>query len=139
MSRYVGPGMARRIPPPGSVQKELTVHELSVMSSMLDIVREHADKNGANKVIRINLRIGTLSDIIPDWAQTYFDMLSKDTIADGATLEIESIPVSVKCAACGHVQTFEKKEWKFQCVRCESSDIELLSGREFSITSIEIV
>ncbi len=115
------------------------MHELSVMSSILDIVRERANKNGANKVIRINLRIGTLSDIIPEWAQTYFDMLSKDTVADGARLDIERVPVSVKCPACGHVQTFDAKDWKFQCVRCESPDIELLSGREFFITSIEIV
>lgn len=114
------------------------MHELSVMSSILDIVQEHANKNGASKVIRINLRIGTLSDIIPEWAQTYFDMLSKDTIADGAQLDIESVPVSVKCTSCGHLQTFQKKDWKFQCVKCESAEIELLSGREFSVTSIEI-
>ena len=61
-----------------------------VMSSILDIVLDHANRNNAKKVVRINLRIGHLSDIIPEWAQSYFDMLSKDTIADHASLEIEA-------------------------------------------------
>jgi hydrogenase nickel incorporation protein HypA/HybF len=114
------------------------VHELSIMGSILDIVLQHADKNGARKVTRINLRIGQLSDIIPDWAQTYFDMLSKDTIADGALLDIEHVPVKVKCRDCGHEHTFKDKKWAFTCVKCESTEIELLEGREFSVTSIEI-
>jgi hydrogenase nickel incorporation protein HypA/HybF len=118
--------------------EEIIVHELSVMSSILDIVLEHANKNNAKKVMRINLRIGHLSDIIPEWAQNYFDMLSKDTIAENAVLDIEQVPVKVRCAACGHEHTFKNKKWSFTCVKCESTDIELLEGREFSITSIEI-
>jgi hydrogenase nickel incorporation protein HypA/HybF len=118
--------------------REQSVHELSIMSGILDIVLDHANKNNAKKVTTINLRIGQLSDIIPEWAQSYFDMLSKDTIADGAALDIEHIPVKVRCRACGHEHTFKDKKWSFTCVKCESSDIELLEGREFSIVSIEI-
>ncbi len=113
------------------------MHELSVMTNILEIVLEHANRNSAVKVVRINLRIGRLSDIIPEWAQSYFDMLSKDTIADGAELEIERVPVKVRCGACTHEHTFEEK-WAFTCVKCGSDDIELLEGREFTVTSIEI-
>ncbi|OHD66445.1 MAG: hydrogenase maturation nickel metallochaperone HypA [Spirochaetes bacterium RBG_13_51_14] len=115
------------------------MHELSVMSSILNIVLDHANKNNADKVIKINLKIGHLSDIIPEWAQNYFDMLSKDTIADGAELSVEHVPVKLRCLSCGHEHTFEKKDWSFTCVKCGSSEIELLEGREFFITSIEIM
>ncbi len=115
------------------------MHELSVMSNILDIVQEHAQKNNAKKVYKINLKIGDLSDIIPEWAQTYFDMLSKDTVADGAALSIEKVPVTVKCNSCGNTHTFADKDWSFTCVKCESSDITLIEGREFYITSIEII
>jgi len=120
------------------IYREQPVHELSIMSGILDIVLEHANKNKAKKVQSINLRIGQLSDIIPEWAQSYFDMLSKDTIADGAVLDIEHVPVKVRCRACGHEHRFKDKKWSFTCVKCESPDIELLEGREFSIVSIEI-
>ncbi len=115
------------------------MHELSVMSSILDIVQEHANKNEAKKVLKINLKIGDLSDIIPEWAQTYFDMLSKDTIADGAALSIEKVPVTIKCNNCGNLHTFNDKNWSFTCVKCDSIDITLVEGREFYITSIEIM
>lgn len=115
------------------------MHELSVMSNILDIVQEHANKNSAKKVLKVNLKIGDLTDIIPEWAQNYFDMLSKDTIADGAELSIEKVPVTVKCNSCGNTHTFLNKDWNFTCVKCESADIELIAGREFFIASIEIL
>ncbi len=114
------------------------VHELSIMGSVLDIVLENATKNNAAKVKKINLRIGMLSDVIPDWAQTYFDMLSKDTMADGALLDIERVPVLIKCRQCGNEFGFSDGDWRFTCDKCESSDIELLQGRELAVASIEI-
>jgi hydrogenase nickel incorporation protein HypA/HybF len=114
------------------------VHELSIMSNILDIVLDHANRNNAKRVVKINLRIGRLSDIIPEWAQSYFDMLCKDTIADGAVLDIERVPVKVRCRSCGYEHTFADGEWGFTCLKCKENDIELLEGREFSITSIEI-
>ncbi len=114
------------------------MHELSIMGNILDIVLEHAGKNGAKKVKAVNLMIGDLSDIIPEWAQMYFDMLSKETIADGAKLEIEKVPLSISCRDCGNVHTYKDKNWSFSCPKCQSANIELKTGREMTVTSIEI-
>ncbi len=116
----------------------MKVHELSIMTNILEIVVEYAQKNNAKKIRKINLRIGAMSDVIPEWAQNYFDMLSKDTIADKAELVIDRIPVSVKCRACGNERTLDKGEFDFICKKCSANDIELLTGRELSIISIEI-
>ena len=114
------------------------MHELSIMGNILDIVLEHADKNGAKTVKAVNLMIGELSDIIPEWAQMYFDMLSKDTIAEKAKLVIDRIPLSIACRDCGNVHTYTDKNWSFVCPKCNSSNIELKTGREMTVTSIEI-
>ena len=114
------------------------MHELSIMGNILDIVLQHAEKNNARKVMKVNLKIGILSDVIPEWAQKYFEMLSKDTIADNAELIIEKVPARIKCNNCGFEYEFTKENWQFSCTRCDSSDIELLSGREMTVTSIEI-
>lgn len=108
------------------------------MGNILDIILEYAEKNNAKKIHKVNLKIGVLSDIIPEWAQTYFDMLSKDTIADKAKLDIDKIPIRIKCESCGNDFTLGKGEMNFFCSKCKSTDIEILSGREFQITSIEI-
>ena len=114
------------------------MHELSIMSNILDIVIEHAEANNAKKVHKINLKIGLLSDIIPEWAQSYFDMLTKDTIADESELIIEKVPIKIKCHSCENIFTLEDKTMNFFCNKCKSTDIEILSGRELQITSIEI-
>lgn len=114
------------------------MHELSIMSNILDIILEYANKNNAKKIKTVNLTIGVLSDIIPEWAQTYFDMLTKDTIADKAQLNIDKIPVHTKCKDCGFSKIYSEGDWQFYCEKCESTNIELLAGRELTVTSIEI-
>lgn len=114
------------------------MHELSVMGNILDIVLEHAKKHNAAKVTKINLVVGELSDLIPEWMQNYFDFVSKDTIADKAALSIERRPAVLKCKDCGFDFVLDREKFQFSCTRCESANIEIVSGREFTITSIEI-
>ncbi len=121
-----------------SVIQEKRVHELSVMSNILDIVVENAQKNNAKRVTKIHLVVGELSDLIPEWMQTYFDFVSKDTIADNAELVIEKIPAVLKCDKCGHEFTITREDFQFTCRKCESADVTIQSGREFTVKSIEI-
>ena len=113
------------------------MHELSIMTGVLEIALEYAQKNSARKINKIFLQIGAMSDVLPEWAQSYFDMLSKDTIAEQASLEIEKIPIRTRCNICGRETTFTNGEWQFTCPAC-GGGVELLSGRELKIHSIEI-
>jgi len=114
------------------------MHELSIMSSILDIVLEYANKNNAKIVTRINLEIGELSDLLPDWMQTYFDFVSKDTIAEKSIISIDKVPAVLRCRSCNKEYTMTRDKWQFSCPSCDSAEIEILSGREFKIISIEI-
>lgn len=114
------------------------MHELSIMANILDIVLDYANKAGAKKVLKINLTVGDLSDFIPEWMQTYFEFVSKDTIAENALLEINRVPANIRCLQCNATFTFNKENWQFSCPTCNSSEIELISGREFTVESIEI-
>ncbi len=114
------------------------MHELSIMENIRNIVLDFAEKNNAIKVRKVNLTIGELSDIIPRWAQIYFSFAAKDTIAEEAELCIEKIPAVIKCTSCGEVLKLDKSDLKFNCIKCGSSKIALLTGREFRIRSIEV-
>jgi hydrogenase nickel incorporation protein HypA/HybF len=116
------------------------MHELSVVDSILKVVLKHAAMNGVEKVVAVGLRIGELSDLVDEWVQHYFDYLSKDTIAAGATLRIERSPVIFRCENCGEdfsVQVRETK--KFVCPACGGEKVSLVSGREFYIKNIEVL
>lgn len=115
------------------------MHELSIMENVLDISVDYAEKNNASKIVQINITSGALSNIIPKWAQLFFRMISKDTIAEEASVEFEILPVFVKCRECENISKIESDPPSFVCKDCGSDAVTLLSGREFQIKSIEII
>jgi hydrogenase nickel incorporation protein HypA/HybF len=112
------------------------MHELGITQDMLDLVLEEAKKAGAKRVGRINLALGEMSGITSESVEFYFQMLSKDTIAQGATLSFEIIPTEARCRNCG--ESFAIKESDWLCTRCGSTDLEPISGNELCLRSIEV-
>ena len=125
---------------PATAGRKLTnMHELSITQDVFNIVLKHAEANRARKVVRVNLRIGELRDIVDEWMQRMFDLLSRKTIAEGAKLVIERIPVTFRCE-CG--ETFEvniRETISKQCPRCKGENTTLSTGREFDIVAIEVL
>jgi hydrogenase nickel incorporation protein HypA/HybF len=116
------------------------MHELQVTHRILDIVVRHAQANGANKVVSIQLKIGELSDLENEWIQKYFDYISKDTIAQNAKLVIERTPVVMKCNECAHsfkVNIMKMKD--VECPECAHKKYTLISGSEYNIKNMEVI
>ena len=112
------------------------MHELSVTQSVLDIALEKAGEAQASRIMRINLVAGELSSIVDDCVQFYFDFLSDDTIASGATLSFTRVPMQVRCRNCGHSFSPDKASWN--CPQCGKWDAEVMAGQEFYVDSIEV-
>jgi len=116
------------------------MHELQVTHRILDIVVRHAQANGANKVVSIQLKIGELSDLENEWIQKYFDYISKDTLAENATLMIERTPVVMKCDDCAHSFEVNFRQMKdIQCPECAHKKYTLISGNEYNIKNMEVI
>ncbi len=116
------------------------MHELPVIQSLFDVCMRHADSNNAKKVLSVTLKIGEASDLQEEWIQSFFDYLCKDTIIEGARLIIERVPLMVRCKECTmefHVD-FRSTD-KPACPQCEGTKFEYVSGREYSVDSMEIV
>jgi len=111
------------------------MHELAITQSLLSIALEHASRAGAKRITRINLVIGDISSIVDDCVQFYFDFISKDTIAEGATLSFKRVSPRFRCYTCG--EEFAK-EADFTCPSCGALGGEVVAGREFFIESIEV-
>jgi hydrogenase nickel incorporation protein HypA/HybF len=65
------------------------MHELSIAEELLNIITEKARQVGIRKISRIDLRIGEFSGVLPDALVFAFEMLSRDTMSQGARIEIE--------------------------------------------------
>jgi len=113
------------------------MHELAVTQSILDIALRHAEQAGAQCIEAINLVIGDLTGFVDDSIQFYFEFLSQDTIAQGATLHFERIPARVRCPQCG-AEYIPSNTRLWTCPECDALGGEIIAGREFSVTSIEV-
>ena len=115
------------------------MHELPITESILNIVLKHAAKNNVRQVVAIHLRIGKLSDLEDEWIQRYFDYLSKDTVAQGAKLVIERMPIMVQCNGCSTSYEAEAaKLGDLVCPNCRQTEGTLISGREYYIKDMEV-
>lgn len=112
------------------------MHELSITEHLLDECIREAGKQNASRIYTIRLCIGQLRGIVPDCIQIYLDMLAEGTIAEGARIEAHSLPVKVRCRECG--QEGEITPHHLACPHCGSLKLELLSGKEFYIESLEV-
>ncbi len=112
------------------------MHEYSITQSMLSLALEKANEAKASKITQINLVIGELSGIADECVQFYFDFLSKDTIASGAGLTFERVPLKLRCRNCEAVFLPEGLDWS--CPECQGSTVEMISGRECYMESIEV-
>jgi len=112
------------------------MHELSVTEQLLEIVLDHARKAKAKRVLKVNLVIGELTSFVGESIQFYFDMLSKETEAEGASLSISRIPAKATCRQCKMEFHPEGMDWF--CPGCGGPTEEVLGGREFHVESIEV-
>lgn len=111
----------------------MNMHELSVTQSVLDIALKNA---GPRKIKQINLVIGQFSSIVDDSVQFYWDIISKDTSAEGSLLHFERIPGEMTCQNCGHV--FRPTDDTFDCPSCSSPFVKITKGEEFQVDSIDV-
>ncbi|MCE5336561.1 MAG: hydrogenase maturation nickel metallochaperone HypA [Desulfobacteraceae bacterium] len=111
------------------------MHELSIAESVLEIVTEEARKHGLERINRIKLQVGELAAVVPDSLMFCFELLRRDTIASEAVLEIETVGIVARCDQCDF--SFEVRGQVFRCPRCSKPVMELLSGRELSVSSID--
>ena len=112
------------------------MHELSITQSILSLVLEQARAAQAARVTKISLTIGELTGIVDDCVQFYFELLSKDTIAAGASLSFERPDTSLRCRNCDTVFHPENLDWA--CPDCREQKVEIVSGRECQVNSIEV-
>lgn len=112
------------------------MHELGVTESIASIVLKHAQMNKARRISKVNIRLGELTGIVDHYVSFYWDMVTKDTIAQGAELNFIKIPVIAYCPGCK--EEFEVKEYDLTCPGCGKAETELISGREFLVESIEV-
>lgn len=121
------------------------MHEMAVTQAMLNMALAHAD---GQRITDIYLQVGRMSAIVPESVEVFFDYLSQDTLAEGAALHFEVLPIEMTCLDCG--RGADLSEWADEPPRaimmealgrgceCGSKKLRLSGGVGFKMVSLNV-
>jgi hydrogenase nickel incorporation protein HypA/HybF len=109
------------------------VHELAIADSLVRIACAHA---GGRRIVRVEVQVGHLRQVVPDSLAFAFALVAQGTAADGAELALEEVPAAGRCRACG--AEGQLPAFPLLCARCGSADVEVLRGEELLVDALEL-
>jgi hydrogenase nickel incorporation protein HypA/HybF len=112
------------------------MHEMSLMESVVEILREEGRKQGFSRVKKVWLEIGALSGVEPDAMEFCFDVVTRSTLAEGAQLEILRTPGVGWCLDCE--KTVPLTERFGACPDCGGYKVQMTGGDEMRVKELEV-
>jgi hydrogenase nickel incorporation protein HypA/HybF len=108
------------------------MHELSIANAVVEACAERA---GGSRVIRVRLEIGALAAVMEDAVGFCFDVCAKDTVVEGAALEVVAVAGRGECSACGASVAITSPIGR--CA-CGSIDLRIVAGEELRVKEMEV-
>jgi hydrogenase nickel incorporation protein HypA/HybF len=112
------------------------MHEMALAESMLEIVLQTARGNDARRVTLVRLEIGALAHVEPEALRFCFDAVTRDSLADGASLEIQRTPGAAWCMPCGEIVPLAALG--DACPVCGSYQLGIAQGVAMRVREIEV-
>ncbi len=112
------------------------MHELSLISNVIEAVERSAKENCICHVSIIKLEVGKMTAALPEALEFAFSVLPKDALFKNAKLEIKEKEVLLSCKDCS--KTFVPPDLvQLFCTRCGSRQVDIVEGKELSIVYFE--
>lgn len=112
------------------------MHEMSLAESIVQLVEDAARAEGCRKVRAVWLEIGELAAVEKEALRFCFAAVARDTVADGARLEIVVTPGSGWCSKCS--SSIAVSTLYDPCPICGSYQIQLTGGGEMRVKELEV-
>jgi hydrogenase nickel incorporation protein HypA/HybF len=109
------------------------MHEIGLCESLLDAVERRA---AGRRVTGVTFRVGVLHRVVPASMDMAFELVAAGSVAEGAAVEVRTVPVRVLCAGCGAQTTSD--EHVLICPACGRAAPKLVAGDELILESIRL-
>ena len=112
------------------------MHELAICQALMNQVESIAAERNARSVVSIVVGMGPLSGVEAQLLKHAYPVASAGTIAEGARLVVENLPVRIKCTQCGSES--DALPNKLVCKACGDWRTTLISGDELMLMRVEL-
>jgi len=113
------------------------MHELSIVSSVVESVTESLAAYPGARVLEVRLRVGALASVVVESLEFCWGIATEGTPLAGSLLVVKVVPVVARCERCAQDVELASLQ-SFRCPRCGEPVTDLRQGRELEIESIEI-
>ena len=110
------------------------MHEIALAESILNIVEETARNQGAARVTELRLEIGELANVEIEALQFGLEVTLRGSLADGAQVEILTIPGQGQCLECGAIVWLPTLY--DPCPQCGGYPVRPTGGQEMRVKDI---
>jgi len=110
------------------------MHEIGLCESLLDAVERRA---AGRRVTEVTFRVGVLHRVVQASMDMAFELVAAGSVAEGAAVEVVTVPVRVLCKGCG-AQTTSADEHILVCPACGRAAPKLVAGDELILESIRL-
>lgn len=111
---------------------------MSIVQSILGILREEMVKYDGHRLKKVVIKNGALAGVVTESLEFAWEALTPETEFDGSVLEVVEIPLKVRCGDCGEVFVPEDNRY-MPCPQCgQLLGHDVVQGKEMLIDSIEI-
>jgi hydrogenase nickel incorporation protein HypA/HybF len=111
------------------------MHETAIVTGLMRILEEKAAAHAVERILRVTVKVGRLRAVEPAQLKACFEMFAEGTVADGAEMVIETVPVLARCKDCG--KEFEVPKFRFDCPGCGGGEVDVIAGQELYMESFE--
>lgn len=109
------------------------MHELSIAGAIVTIA---IDAAGGRPVRKVEVKVGYLRQVVVSSLVFSFELVARDTLAEGAELVIEPVPARVRCGDC-HGETVIER-FPLCCGGCGSLAVAVVAGEELEVEWVEL-
>jgi len=112
------------------------MHEMSICEGILQVMEEQANTQQFNRVKSVWLEIGPLAGVELEALRFGFEVVTRNSLADGARLEIIEMPGTAWCLECS--KSVPIRQRFDACPDCGSFQLQITGGDELRIKELEV-
>jgi len=112
------------------------MHEMSLAESVLQIIEDNAARQGFRRVSAVYVELGRLAGVEVEALRFAFDAVTRDSVADGARLEIIDVPGQGWCLNCS--ETVPIDQLYDACPRCGAYQVHPSQGIDMRVKELAV-
>ena len=113
------------------------MHELSLCEGIRTVIEDQARAHNVARITKVRLEIGRFAGVDESALRFAWDVVMRGSPAEGAALEIISLPARAACFDCGEAVEIEDR--LAPCPLCGGGRLSPMGGDEMRIKDLEVV